>query len=161
VIYSNQPKTNLKINRSSLKKLILKIIELAKTELPCGSSISVNFVNTFTISSINEKYVGHTGVTDVISFDYRDGCEDEDDVAIELFIYPYKAYEESIKRSNISFAQELTLYIIHGILHMSGHDDIDKKDRIKMRERERYIINNIKNEFVLSNIFMFNEYTNN
>ncbi len=157
VIYSNQPNTSLKINRSQVKKLITKILELSKTELPCASSVAVNFVNASTISSINKTYVGHMGTTDVISFDYRDDLEDEGDIAIELFIYPYKAYEESLKRINAYFAQELTLYIVHGILHMSGYDDIEKKDRIKMRKRESYIMKNLKSEFVLSEIFIFNE----
>jgi len=32
---------------------------------------------------------------------------------------------------------ELTLYVIHGLLHLCGYDDHDDADRATMRDRER------------------------
>ena len=39
---------------------------------------------------------------------------------------------------------ELTLYIIHGLLHLMGYDDLNPKDKRKMRRAEAKHMHKIK-----------------
>lgn len=54
----------------------------------------------------------------------------------DIFICPKTALFYA-KNSEKKFWGELLLYIVHGVLHLLGYDDIDVKDRARMRQRER------------------------
>ena len=59
----------------------------------------------------------------------------------DVFVCPEVAakYVETQKTDH-NIYQELTLYVIHGLLHLIGFDDIDEADRLEMRNEEsRYL----------------------
>ncbi len=41
------------------------------------------------------------------------------------------------KKENLAFTDELSLYLIHGYLHLCGFDDIEDSDRVLMRRAEQ------------------------
>jgi len=116
-------------------------------------SLAVNFVDTETICRINREFVGHEGTTDVISFNYTvqdDPCLD--DVNAELFICTDTA-ELAAKSLKRSFSDEIVLYLVHGILHISGEDDLTPPDRKRMRRLEKKVISELRKSFDFSGIF--------
>lgn len=155
VIFSKPTKTALKISRKKFSDLLSKAATLIKLRITSKQKISVAFVSLSKIVKINEEFVGHKGITDVISFDYRitDSPDDEYAVVAELIVSYEKAFLEAKKRENTSFAQELTLYLVHGLLHIHGFDDLTPEDRRKMRRAERKIMAVLKAEFNFSQIF--------
>ncbi len=46
----------------------------------------------------------------------------------------------SAPRFDWSPAEELTLYLVHGLLHLCGYDDLTEPERRLMRRRERTIL---------------------
>ena len=137
VYYSKCRNANLAINRKYFSKLVCKAIEFAGIHTYESSAIIINFVSKKQISQINSEYMKHEGVTDVISFSYmtEDCIESEENIIAELFICVSKAEIEARQRK-IDFAQELILYVVHGILHIAGYDDLDENSRRKMRKAE-------------------------
>lgn len=132
--------------------MIQKIASLAKLRFSDNQVLSINIVGINTIKKINKYYVGHKGITDVIAFDYRDDIYDnEEEIAGELFIYPGAAELESQKR-NTSFSYEMILYIVHGILHLSGEDDLDQLKRLRMRKREKFVISKLRKEYKFDDV---------
>lgn len=131
-----------------------KIVLYANFEIGQNQRISISFVGPRTIRQINKQFVKHFGPTDVISFDYRnDSYVQSDDVVVELIIHPNMAVLEAAKRKHSSFAYEITLYIVHGILHFSGENDLIPTERAKMRRKEKIIMNKLMKEFSLDLIF--------
>ena len=131
-----------------------RIVELARLNLEQNQIISISFVGPKTIMRINKQFVNHSGLTDVISFDYRD--EDQfqsNDIAAELIIHPGMAVTASSSRKKSSFAYEMVLYLVHGILHIAGENDLAAKERAKMRRKEREIIKKLQVEFLFESIF--------
>lgn len=118
-------------------------------------TLSVSFVGPGTISRINRKFLNRGWLTDVISFDYRKNETGlpENDIAVEILICPDVAESRAKELKNGSFADELVLYIIHGMLHAGGEDDSNGKARQKMRRKEREIILKLKKHFNFSEIF--------
>ncbi len=159
VIFSKPSKTDLKISRKKFRNLLSRAAFLINLKAGSTQKISVAFVSLSKIAKINEEFVGHEGITDVISFDYRgaDTLNDEYTVIAELIVSHEKAFFEAQKRRNTSFAEELTLYMVHGLLHVHGFDDLTPGDRRKMRRAERKIMAALKIEFDLSKIFCFAE----
>ena len=118
-----------------------------------GFRLAINFVDTATICQLNKDFVGHEGSTDVISFNYDTGADSSnDDIDGELFICTDTA-ETVSKRLKRKFADELTLYIIHGLLHISGEEDSTASERRRMRCLERKIIAELVKSFNFSEIF--------
>jgi len=132
---------------------VKRIIDLANLPLKKNQIISISFVGPRTIAKINKQYVNHMGLTDVISFDYRDNSLESNDVAAELIICPTVAIVEGSKRKNSSFVNEIVLYLVHGILHIAGENDLTQNERSRMRRKERQIMKKLKEEFSFETIF--------
>jgi probable rRNA maturation factor len=68
--------------------------------------------------------------------------QDDDDgyrVLGEVFVCPETAIHY-VKSNGGDVYQELTLYTVHGLLHLIGYDDIEDEDRVLMRKEEtRYL----------------------
>ncbi len=134
--------------------LMRRIVEIAKLDISENQTISISFVGPKTIAKVNKDFVNHSGLTDVISFDYRDPYFPyENDFAAELIIHPGMAVRESAVRKNSSFAYEMVLYLVHGILHIAGENDLSPKERTRMRKRERFVIKKLQKEFIFESIF--------
>lgn len=136
--------------------MILRAAQL--THLPVERDLIINiaFVNDRAMAQINEGFVGHEGTTDVITFCYLEGDEPlfDGDIAVDLFICVDFAEREGAKRKNSSYARELALYIVHGLLHSAGEDDLDAVSRKRMRRREREVMKVLEKEFEFEMIFI-------
>ena len=81
--------------------LMKRIVEIADLNLEQDQVISISFVGPKTIMRINKQFVNHTGLTDVIAFDYRN--EDQspnNDIAAELIIHPGMARLAASRRKH-------------------------------------------------------------
>ncbi|QDV64121.1 rRNA maturation RNase YbeY [Crateriforma conspicua] len=88
------------------------------------------------IREINRLHLSHDYATDVISFSYQ--CESplvqgELTVSLEMAL----AQSRRIGRPPID---EAILYVIHGVLHVTGMDDHDVDDRRAMRTCEQAVL---------------------
>ncbi len=116
-------------------------------------SMAVNFVDSETICRINREFVGHEGTTDVISFNYSAGGDlCPNDIDAELFICPDTA-ELVAKSLKKKFSDEIALYIVHGILHISGEDDLTPADRKRMRKMEKKVLLELRESFDFTVVF--------
>lgn len=145
-------------SRKKLIALIQEIIRLAGG--PEVKAATVTFLTPEAMAEINESFLGHTGSTDVICFDYRtcgepeemflpDEGEDEDDVppGVELFLCPAVAEREARKRS-LPYSRELTLYIAHGFLHAAGYDDLKPELKRRMRRAEHRVMSALPDDML-------------
>ena len=95
----------------------------------------------------NMELLGHEGTTDVITFSYFSGDEDdiilEGETAVDVVINADAAAREGAKRKNSSYARELALYIVHAMLHSTGMEDHTPEERRRMRYHERRILSKL------------------
>ena len=136
--------------------MILRAAKLTRLPVERDLVINIAFVDDRTMAGINEDFVGHEGTTDVITFCYLEGDEPlfNGDIAVDLFICVDFAEREGAKRKNSSYARELALYIVHGLLHSAGEDDLNAASRKRMRRREREVMKVLEKEFEFEMIFM-------
>ena len=80
---------------------------------------------------INQQYLNHDTLTDVISFDYSLGNEIHGDIYISL-----ERVRENAEEFKASFDEELKRVMIHGILHYCGYKDKSESDEALMRSKE-------------------------
>lgn len=80
---------------------------------------------------INEQYLDHDTLTDIISFDYSVGNELHGDI----FISVERVADNAIDFS-VTFDEELKRVLVHGVLHYCGYKDKTDQDEEIMRKKE-------------------------
>jgi rRNA maturation RNase YbeY len=107
-----------------------------------GGEINIIITNDYELTKINKKYLKRNNYTDIITFDYSL----KNEINGELFISIERVQENAINY-RVSEKNELLRVIIHGLLHLIGYDDIEKKKIKKMKSMENYYLENyFKNE---------------
>ena len=100
------------------------------------AEISVALVDDRTLAELHARYLDDPRPTDVMSFDLGD----EDGTQIgEIIVSVDRAREVALERG-VSVARETALYLVHGALHLLGHDDHDEEDRARMRSAESAVL---------------------
>jgi len=91
-----------------------------KAERAKDAMLSITFVGRATMSQLNHRYLGHHGPTDVISFGL-DRIGKRGAVVGDVYICPEVA-QENARRQDIPAGEELLRLVVHGTLHVLGHD---------------------------------------
>ena len=101
------------------------------------SELSVSFVTEGEIAGLHERYMHEEGPTDVLSFPLDDDGRGDDGLRVlgDVVIAPSVAARNRADDP----ASEIRLLLVHGILHLLGHDHMDDADKAEMWSRqERY-----------------------
>lgn len=94
---------------------------------------SIAVVDDQTIRQLNAQRLGHDWPTDVISF-----VLDQTDSGLEgEVIASAETAAKVCRAAGWSAQDELLLYIVHGLLHVAGMDDVELEERQAMRQMER------------------------
>ncbi len=125
-----------------LKKIALKVLEEEKKE---QQELSIAFVGQGRMRKLNKRYRAKNRVTDVLSFSGQKIGKDK-------FIIPPKQTQglgevviclrevkKNARKLNSSFEKELTVCLIHGILHLLGYEhEKDIEQAKKMDDKQKY-----------------------
>jgi probable rRNA maturation factor len=105
--------------------------------------VSIAFVSAREIARLNKRHLAHAGPTDVISFALGAGTERAaaDPVVGDIYIAPDVA-RANATRFGRGVREELARLVIHGTLHVLGHDHPGGSDRTSSpmwRRQERLL----------------------
>jgi len=125
-----------------------------------AAELTLMFVPESTIAGLNEKYMGKSGATDVLSFPL-DAVEagrapgpgaisrgpnktstDLSEFPIllgDVVICPLVASRQATSHAG-NIDDEFALLVTHGVLHVLGYDHQGEKDAQKMQKRERELL---------------------
>ncbi len=131
ITISNRQKT-VTISASCLRRLVGFVAEAEERGV---DSVDVAIVDTDEIVSLNDRYLGRDEVTDVLSFDLSE--TGSRGLSAQIIVCGDVAAEQGPKHG-LSVEDELMLYVIHGLLHLTGWDDADAgpAERMKTRQEE-------------------------
>lgn len=114
-----------------MRQAVLAVLEGEDVQ---DAEVSLAFVDNPTIQQLNQRYLQHDEPTDVLSFPLSEPNARR--LAGELVIGAEVAKAQAESRGH-SVQAELALYIIHGLLHLCGHDDKSVAGASAMHQRER------------------------
>jgi probable rRNA maturation factor len=101
-----------------------------------SGELTLTFVDTEEIASLNAEHMGGHGPTDVLSFPLDDdGKSDVPTLLGDVVICPAVAAEQCAGHAG-TVDDELALLVVHGILHVLGHDHAEAAEAERMRARE-------------------------
>jgi probable rRNA maturation factor len=165
IIIVNRQRTR-KFNARLLRKIVRELfleLKISKAEL------GINLVGAKEMARVNEQFLQHEGSTDVITFDYvakvapagrrrvpspARKTHRRDAGAIlhgELFVCVDEAVSQA-RHFQTSWQSEIVRYIVHGVLHLRGHDDLKPDLRRKMERAENRLVHALARRFSLAQL---------
>ena len=115
-----------------------RVAEIARTVLRAEKArdalVSITFVSPRRIATLNARHLRHRGPTDVISFGFQRAAG-RDPVIGDIYIAPAVA-RENARTNRVGVREEIARLVVHGVLHVLGHDHADVEETTAMRAKE-------------------------
>ena len=123
------------VDRTELETFAERALPLCARQAGSGltslSQVGVVFVSDRKISELHRRFMQIAGPTDVITFQHG-----------EIFISVETAQRQA-KAHRTSLEHELRLYLVHGLLHLHGFDDLRAADQLRMSALQERILDAI------------------
>jgi probable rRNA maturation factor len=160
ILIANRQRTK-KINAHWLRQIVGGLM----TDLNISeAALGINLVGAKEMAKVNWNFLRHEGSTDVITFDYTDGDGESNTVPAdgahgvtrptlhgELFICVDEAVFQA-KQFGTRWQSEVVRYVVHGVLHLRGHDDMQPDLRRKMKRTENRLVRVLAQRFSLAQL---------
>ena len=132
-----------KINTRLLREIVQQVLVELKIESVESVELGISLVGAREMTLLNETFLKHEGSTDIITFDYQEpgtgSRKPELKLHGELFICVDEAILQA-KRFRSTWQSEIVRYVVHGILHLLGHDDLKPALRRRMKREENRLV---------------------
>lgn len=112
------------------------ITRVIESENKSTGEISYIFCDDDYLLEINQQYLDHDTLTDIISFDYTEN----DIISGDIFI-SIDRVQDNADDFDTLFEEELKRVMVHGILHYCGYKDKSSNEQALMRNKEEEKIN--------------------
>jgi len=123
--------------RIKIKQLLNYLVVSEKANI---TSLNYIFCSDAFLLRINQEYLGHTDLTDIITFDLGDV---KNGVVGEIYISVDRVTDNALV-FGVPIGDELLRVILHGLLHLCGYGDNSPKQRKLMRNREEFYLNHFR-----------------
>ena len=120
------------IHPQRIKEKLTKVLKEEKVKRT--GEINICFISDRLIRRLNKKYLNKDYSTDVLAFEIA-SPKDKNKLYADIIISTDTAIRNA-KIFKTTPSYELSLYSIHGLLHLLGYDDHSLKDRKIIREKE-------------------------
>lgn len=128
--------TNRQRDRQVDTRALRALAEAVLAEAGQGAELGIHLVSAKRSAEVNWQFLRHEGPTDIITFDHGSTPER---LFGEMFICVPEAVRQA-KEFGTTWQAELRRYVIHGILHLRGYDDLEPvKRRVMKREENRLV----------------------
>lgn len=105
--------------------------------------LTLTFVDRDEITALNREHMDEEGPTDVLSFPLDSSVPaPTSDVPVllgDVVVCPAVAAEQARRRAG-TLDDEVALLVVHGVLHVLGHDHADAEQTQRMQQRERVLL---------------------
>jgi probable rRNA maturation factor len=115
-------------NQNKLRSWISDIIKSEKKDL---TNLAYIFCDDSFLLTINQDYLKHKTLTDIITFDYSESGHVDGEIYISI-----ERVNENAATFKKPFEEELHRVMIHGVLHILGFKDKTSTQKSIMRKKE-------------------------
>ena len=141
---------NLPLLRRLIRHLLARHFQIDQFEL------CFHFIASHEMACLNESFLQHSGSTDIITFDHSDfprpqTPDSKPQLHGEIFISLDDAVAQA-GQFRTTWQSELARYLVHGLLHLRGYDDLQATARRKMKREENRLLQALAAEFPLAQL---------
>ncbi|MEE9514812.1 MAG: rRNA maturation RNase YbeY [Candidatus Brocadiales bacterium] len=131
--------TNLQDAHPIKKRRVREVVKEVLRRENMDAELNIAFVDKDEITKLNKRFLGHKEPTDVLSFLLDTGAKGingEIAVCVPVAVEYAAGAETDVEG-------EVMLYVVHGVLHLLGYDDLNKKNARTMHLLERDILSGL------------------
>lgn len=110
---------------------VIEAARIPRSVLIDLDELEVSLVDDATIADVHMRFMDIPGATDVITFDHG-----------EIHISVETARQQALDFAN-AYEREVMLYIIHGLLHLAGHEDATPEGQARMNHLQQSILDKV------------------
>ena len=135
VVHVSSSAGRLPLSRRSIAGLAERVLRAERVR---SAEVSIAFVTEPAIARLNARHLGRRGPTDVIAFPFS--RIDGGPLVGDVYIAPAVA-RSNARRSGVSVREELARLVVHGTLHVLGHDHpAVGRERSAMWRRQEHLL---------------------
>lgn len=133
-VYTKNQQSDLPISAKSVRRLVREVVALEDLFF---EEVTIHFVKTPRMCAIHLEFFNDPSPTDSMSFPL------DDQIMGDVFVCPETAilYASTHKKDPY---EEASLYLVHGLLHIMGYDDLNPKAKRQMRAAEKRHLKHLK-----------------
>jgi probable rRNA maturation factor len=131
--------------KKKLERIVKATLEFLKQNF---DEVSITFVSAQEMKKLHKQFFNDASLTDCISQPMDDANDTGYKVLGEIFVCPKAAINYAAQDDEDPY-RETTLYVVHGLLHLLGYDDIKEGDRKKMRAKEKSCLDMLEKKKLL------------
>lgn len=120
------------VSRVVVRRVVMEVLDDAGLDAELG----IHFVTARRSALLNDRHLQHEGPTDILTFDHGSTPER---LCGELFICVAEAVRQA-EEFGTTWQAEVLRYVIHGLLHLRGFDDLDPLNRRTMKRQENRLV---------------------
>ena len=134
------------VDVSALRELARSVLEAE--ECPLDSEVSVLLVGDEEMAGYNQKFLQRSGPTDVISLPIEELSPGRPPAAVpqgpppmlgDVIVAPAYIRRQAADL-DVAFDDEMSLMVVHGLLHLLGYEHHDEAAAERMESRERELL---------------------
>lgn len=125
-------------------KWLKEIVSIAaKKEKKIKGEVEIIIVGDSEIKRLNKQFRNKNKVTDVLSFAWQEDKMVVTDVLGQIYVC-YPQIKRQAKIWKVTIKEEFSRMLVHGLLHLVGHDHVVEKGAQKMFALQEGIIKMVK-----------------
>ena len=120
---------------------------------PAQAELGITFVSAGRMAQVNWDFLQHEGSTDVITFDHSAESMEPHCPPLPLHGELFVCVDDAVKQARefrTTWQSEVVRYIVHGVLHLLGHDDLSPAPRRRMKREENRLVRRLGAQFNLA-----------
>lgn len=138
-------------------RLLRQITLAGLAELPehCAAAeaeLAIVLVGARRMAALNEHHLNHDGPTDVITFDYAGPGSANDRSLRGDIVICLEVAREQAREFGTTWQAEVVRYVIHGLLHLRGYDDLEPAARRSLKREENRIVRRLAGQFAFNRL---------
>ncbi len=142
VLISNDDGLDTLLQAEEMEQAVACMLKAEGADPSSDVEVSISFVRSAEMRSLNASWRGIDAPTDVLSFecDGLDGAGDQDPLELgDVILCPEVIAAQAADFGNTS-VEECRLMLVHGLLHLVGYDHMNEDDAAEMEGRELAIL---------------------
>jgi probable rRNA maturation factor len=130
---------DLEVTPALEKQVEVAALATLRQEHQAPASLSILLTDEQRIRAINRAFRGFDEPTDVLSFPFESPVVDDEDYLGDVVI-ALPVAEAQANASGHSTGEELSLLVVHGVLHLLGRDHADSEQKAAMWQAQRTVL---------------------
>ena len=127
------------VDASNLQTVADKVLAITQTRLE--SEISLQIIQDDQMQHLNLEYMGVDSPTDVLSFPVPFQNPDTGNPYLGDILISFPTAARQAKAAGHPVTEEISLLLVHGILHLLGYDHLTPEEKTAMWEIQDTILN--------------------